>query len=399
MLKVVIVGAGPTGATLALLLVQRGISVILIEASKNFRRIFRGEGLMPSGLDALEQMGLMDIVAKVPHRALDRWEFVVDGRTLFQVKEPILGSKPVLLLSQPAFLEEVVSAAQTHDGTFELIQGVSVRDIVRSPSGRISGVCLSDDRIIATDLVIGADGRNSVIRQKANLSIVHQSRQFDVLWFKFRENDCLTESNTFYSVLKQHHGMGIFQSAEGHWQIGWSLMQNHPFDWKNANWLAMMQQYAPPWFSDRLQQSPENLENPILLSVVVGRCPQWWQPGLLLLGDAAHPMSPIRAQGINMALRDVIVATNALVPVLQKDDPDSIDAALPTVQRDREPEIIKIQQLQQIEASQAERLLNYPPLQWLVGRSPNAMKQRLAQQWVNRQSMLRQGVSQIGLNV
>jgi len=75
----VVVGAGPTGATLALLLVQRGIAVKLIEASRNFRRVFRGEGLMPSGLDALEQMGLSSVLERIPID-LRRLGVLIDNR-------------------------------------------------------------------------------------------------------------------------------------------------------------------------------------------------------------------------------------------------------------------------------------------------------------------------------
>jgi 2-polyprenyl-6-methoxyphenol hydroxylase-like FAD-dependent oxidoreductase len=89
MTQVVIVGAGPAGATLALLLVKRGIAVKLIESSRNFRRVFRGEGLMPSGLDALEQMGLSPVLESIPHRPLDAWEVLIENRFLFRVDEPI----------------------------------------------------------------------------------------------------------------------------------------------------------------------------------------------------------------------------------------------------------------------------------------------------------------------
>lgn len=88
MAQVAIAGAGPTGAALALELVKRGIPVTLIEAAKDFQRVFRGEGLMPSGLDALEQMGLSAIVEKIPHRPLDAWEFIFDNKQLFRVRNP-----------------------------------------------------------------------------------------------------------------------------------------------------------------------------------------------------------------------------------------------------------------------------------------------------------------------
>ena len=105
MTQVVIVGAGPAGAALALLLGQRGISVKLVEAATTFRRTFRGEGLMPSGLDALDQMGLSPVLDRIPHRALDAWEFWLNQRLLFRVAEPIEpGGKPCTLVSQTVLL-------------------------------------------------------------------------------------------------------------------------------------------------------------------------------------------------------------------------------------------------------------------------------------------------------
>jgi 2-polyprenyl-6-methoxyphenol hydroxylase-like FAD-dependent oxidoreductase len=162
MTQVVIVGAGPAGATLALLLVKRGIAVKLIESSRNFRRVFRGEGLMPSGLDALEQMGLSSVLESIPHRPLDAWEVLIENRFLFRVDEPIEpGGKPCTLVSQPAFLEAVLDQASTYPN-FEFVQGTPVQDLLWSEQ-RVSGVKLGDDRSIYANLVIGADGRNSVV--------------------------------------------------------------------------------------------------------------------------------------------------------------------------------------------------------------------------------------------
>jgi 2-polyprenyl-6-methoxyphenol hydroxylase-like FAD-dependent oxidoreductase len=169
MTQVVIVGAGPAGATLALLLVKRGIAVKLIESSRNFRRVFRGEGLMPSGLDALEQMGLSSVLESIPHRPLDAWEVLIENRFLFRVDEPIEpGGKPCTLVSQPAFLEAVLDEASTYSN-FEFVQGSPVQDLLWSEQ-RVSGVKLGDDRSICANLVIGADGRNSVVRPASQLT-------------------------------------------------------------------------------------------------------------------------------------------------------------------------------------------------------------------------------------
>lgn len=399
MTQVVIVGAGPTGATLALLLVQRGIAVKLIEASRNFRRVFRGEGLMPSGLDALEQMGLSSVLERIPHRPLDAWEFLIDNRFLFRVDEPMEpGGKPCTLVSQPDLLEALIDEASIYPN-FEFVQSTPVQDLLWSDQ-RISGVKLGDDRSIAADLVIGADGRNSLVRQRANLPLEQQSQSFDILWFKLADRPRFESENVFYSILHGRHGFGLFRGSEGNLQVGWALHEDAPIDWKQVDWSEMFASASPPWLAEHFRTHAETIERPVLLSVVVGRCPRWYIPGLLLLGDAAHPMSPIRAQGINMALRDVIVAANHLVPLLHEGSGHAvIDAALPQIQDEREPEIVRAQQLQSEEAAQAERLGKSALMRWAASQLAPLLRKRVRQSWLDRQRELRQGVTQIQLTV
>jgi 2-polyprenyl-6-methoxyphenol hydroxylase-like FAD-dependent oxidoreductase len=399
MTQVVIVGAGPTGATLALVLVQRGIAVKLIEASRNFRRVFRGEGLMPSGLDALEQMGLSSVLERIPHRSLDAWEFLIDNRFLFRVDEPMEpGGKPCTLVSQPALLEALIDEASIYPN-FEFVQSTPVQDLLWSEQ-RISGVKLGDDRSIAADLIVGADGRNSIVRQRANLALEQQSQHFDILWFKLADSPRFEAENVFYSILHGRHGFGLFRGSEGNLQVGWALHEDAPIDWKQVDWSEMLASASPPWLAEHLRTHAETIERPVLLSVVVGRCPRWYTPGLLLLGDAAHPMSPIRAQGINMALRDVIVAANHLVPLLHEGSGHAaIDAALPQIQAEREPEIIRAQQLQSEEAAQAELLGKSSLMRWAASQLAPLLRKRVRRSWLDRQRELRQGVTQIQLTV
>jgi 2-polyprenyl-6-methoxyphenol hydroxylase-like FAD-dependent oxidoreductase len=399
MTQVVIIGAGPTGLTLAMLLAQRGISVKLVEASRSFRRIFRGEALMPSGLEAIEQMGLADVVAKIPHRSIDAWEFYIENRPIFRVDEPMeSGGKPCTLISQPALLEAVLEQATQYEN-FELIQGTAVRDLLWQ-NERVSGVQLSDGQEIAADLVIGADGRNSIVRQQAKLELVQADQSFDILWFKLPTSPDFQAENVFYSVLRGDAAFGVFQSSEGNLQVGWSLNRDSQIDWQQVDWAEKLAAAAPDWLASHVRAQKDAIERPLLLSIVVGRCPQWHRPGLLLLGDAAHPMSPIRAQGINMALRDAIVATNHLVPVLQQSPTlSAIDAALAQIQTEREPEIIEIQRLQQAEVAQAELMHNYPILRHAVSLLAPVIGGRIRHRWLDRQLQLRRGFTQVNLKI
>ncbi|MCY7368401.1 MAG: FAD-dependent monooxygenase [Chamaesiphon sp.] len=399
MTQVVIIGAGPTGLTLAMLLAKQGIAVKLIEASSSFRRIFRGEALMPSGLEAIDQMGLAELVTKIPHRAIDAWEFYIESRPIFRVDEPMeSGGKPCTLISQPAFLAAVLDRANQCE-QFELIQGTAVRDLLWQ-NERVSGVKLADGREISADLVIGADGRNSIVRQQAQLELVQVAQSFDILWFKLPTSAAFQAENVFYSVLRGQDAFGVFQGSEGNLQVGWSLHRDNPIEWQKIDWAEKLAAAAPDWLASHFRAQKDSIERPLLLSIVVGRCPQWHVPGLLLLGDAAHPMSPIRAQGINMALRDAIVATNHLLPALQQSPNLAvIDTALAQIQAEREPEIIEIQRLQQAEVAQAELMHNYPILRHAVSRLAPVIGSRIRKSWLDRQLQLRRGFTQVTLKI
>lgn len=396
--QVAIVGAGPTGLTLALQLAQRGIAVTLIDAAPTLRRVFRGEALMPSGLEAIAQLGLAEVVTQIPHRALDTWAFYLEKRPLFQVKEPLApGGQPCTLISQPAFLEAVLAKANQY-AHFVAIQGTAVQDLLWQ-AGRVMGVQLSDGRRIQTDLVIGADGRMSTVRQRAELELEQQPQGFDILWFKLPSAPQFAPENVFYSMVCGQDAFGCFQGVEGNLQLGWSLHQDDPLDWRQIDWAEKLAAVSPAELAAHFRQHRQAIERPRLLSIVVGLAPLWHRPGLLILGDAAHPMSPIRAQGINMALRDVIVAVNHLLPCLQPQPGNlaHLDAILPLIQTERQPEIIRIQQLQAAEIAQAQLLRSSALLRFGVSRLAPWIGPRIRQSWLQRQLLLRQGVVEVAL--
>lgn len=438
--QVVIVGAGPTGAALALLLVKQGIAVTLVEAARDFDRVFRGEGLMPSGLDALAQMGLSPLLERIPHRQISGWEFLLGDRRLFRVDEPMGAKQPCTLVSQPPLLEALVAEARFYP-MFKFIQGVAVKDLQWSQNAhrtidRVAGVKLADGREIAAMLVIGADGRNSVIRQRSGLELVKQPKEIDVLWFKLPSHPRFVEDNVFCSIVNGNSIFSVFHGAEaGKLHLAWVLSahgqeQNLNQQWKQQNWAETFASLSPEWLAAHFRSCAGAIEPPIRLSVVVGRCPVWHKPGVLLLGDAAHPMSPVRAQGINLALRDVIVAANYLVPILKNRQIDKetvhnetvnnidstnqidttripteqvnlsqIDLALSQIQAEREPEIVRAQALQRQEARQGELIRHNKYLRTVVQQIAPLIRNPLRSSWERRQQKMREGVTSVQLIV
>ncbi|MBD1916606.1 MULTISPECIES: FAD-dependent oxidoreductase [Cyanophyceae] len=407
--RVIIVGAGPTGATLALLLARRGIPVTLIEATRDFQRQFRGEGLMPSGLDALTQMGLDPLLKTVPHRPLSAWEFWLNDRRLFRADEPLGSARPCTLVSQPPLLEALVQTAQRQPN-FEWIAGTAVKDVLwQSDSeasqneNRVTGVHLTDGRILKADLVIGADGRASVIRKKAELILETQPKSIDVLWFELLAPPGYAADNRFCTVVKKGRVFSLFHGAEeGKMHLAWAIASTEPTEQKD--WATTFAALVPPEFVEHFQLAKDSISPPMRLSVLVGRCPRWHRPGLLLLGDAAHPMSPVRAQGINMALRDAIAAANHLIPVFKTADtsapnPTALDRALAHIQTEREPEIIQAQKLQAHEASRGELLRRFGLLRQGLSIFSPLVGPAIKQIWTQQQQPLREGITTVRLNL
>ncbi|ESA38076.1 2-polyprenyl-6-methoxyphenol hydroxylase-like oxidoreductase [Leptolyngbya sp. Heron Island J] len=398
--RVIIVGAGPAGASLALLLARSGIHVTLLEQETTFERVFRGEGLMPAGMDALHQMGLSELLKTLPHRRLESWNIHLGGQEVFVIPEPDLGERSLNIISQPALLQGMVEEASRHE-CFEFKTDCQVQDLLWE-NNRVVGVQIklgNSTTEIRADLVVGCDGRGSLVRRKAKLAIELQPDQYDVLWFKLPAPQQLQKTCQFYLMAKaQQHPASCYTSWDGQLQYGLILPKGGLGQLGDVDWLSAAAKSAPDWLGAHVLAQRGAVSKPVRLNVVVGHCNQWWRPGVLLLGDAAHPMSPIRAQGINLALRDAIVATNYLVPALQK-TLETIDNALPTIQQQRMPEVVRSQTLQIREANSLKVIRSSP---WklaiaqqilpLAGKLP-----WLQQAWLARQHDLRHGSQPVQL--
>ncbi len=400
---VVIVGAGPAGASLALQLACAGVPVTLIEATREFSRQFRGEALMPSGLEALAAMGLETLLRELPQRTLEGWSFKIEGRELFSADEPLGSARPCTLVSQGPMLEALVERAKALPG-FTWLPGTAIADLIEH-GGRISGVRLVDGRCLEAALVVGSDGRRSVVRQRAGLALDALGSPIDVLWFRLPSAPEFEQPNRFTTLVAQGQICSLFAGTRaGELQLGWVASKpDGSASWSErsaTDWCETFAQLAPEPLAQHLRQQAGALMGPVRLNVEVGRCPLWHRRGLLLLGDAAHPMSPVRAQGLNMALRDSLVAARSLALLWgaaaragdQGPDPADIDGALGRIQADRLPEITRIQDLQAQEAGRGELLRSQGFLRCALALAAPLAGAALKRHWIHQQRVLRDGL-------
>jgi 2-polyprenyl-6-methoxyphenol hydroxylase-like FAD-dependent oxidoreductase len=385
--RFVVVGAGPAGLSMALQLARDGHHVELVEASRQFSRQFRGDALMPCGQEALARMGLGSLLEALPQRTLDGWSVWVEGRRLFQVTEPMGSLQPCRLVPQQRLLEGLLNLA-LQQPSLRWHPGQAVKDLCRS-AGRITGVELADGRCLQADLVLGCDGRQSLLRRQAGLALAERGEPFELLWFELPGPLPAEVDGGFSTHLRSGAIGSACVGAGGEWQLAWLLNRLQPTPQRSAReWAELLAQLLPERQAAVLRKRAGELLGPQKLTVQVGLARQWRRPGLLLLGDAAHPMSPVRAQGINMALRDSLVAAHWL----SRSKAEGLDAAAVAVERQRRPEIQRMQQLQSAEARQGH-LIGHSPLLRATLSSAAAIAGPLAKQvWMARQAPMREGL-------
>jgi 2-polyprenyl-6-methoxyphenol hydroxylase-like FAD-dependent oxidoreductase len=352
--SVLIVGAGPAGAALAYLLSRRGVAVTLLEQHSDFARAFRGEGLQPSGVDALVQMGFGEKLSLLPQARINIIELHRGGRLRGRIDTAQLGFIGQFV-SQPALLQMLTKEAGLAPG-FQLEMGVRARQLVQE-GDRVIGVSAETTQGAKTyhaDLVIGTDGRHSITRKEGGFTELAVRQNFDVVWFKVPFPDFWPDHATVRLELGNGYLSGGIPSSDGQLQTGFTIAKGS-FRQLRARgteaWTEEIQQHLSPELAAHVRAHAGAVQKTVLLDVIVGRLTSWTRPGLLLLGDAAHPMSPIGGQGLNVALRDALVAANHLCPVLASGgDQAAIDAAAQRVAQERMPEIVALQEHQDKQA-------------------------------------------------
>jgi 2-polyprenyl-6-methoxyphenol hydroxylase-like FAD-dependent oxidoreductase len=330
-----IVGGGPAGMMLGYLLARADVDVIVIEKHRDFLRDFRGDTIHPSTLELMKELGVLDEFLQRPHQKLKHLKLKIAGEsiTLADFSKINAFCQYLVFMPQWDFLDFIAYQANKYP-SFHLIMECEAVDLIEE-HGKVSGVKAKTSSglvNILTDLTISADGRKSVLRDKAGFNIQNIGAPMDVIWVRVSKKP---EYSTEYLG---HFGQGsilITIDRGDYWQCAFVIpkgqfekFKEHGIDYLRQKMVSKM-----PLLEDSINEI-EDWDDCFLLTVAVDRLKKWWRSGFMCIGDAAHAMSPIGGVGINLAIQDAVAAANELVPALEGGG--DVEAALEKIQKRRE---------------------------------------------------------------
>jgi 2-polyprenyl-6-methoxyphenol hydroxylase-like FAD-dependent oxidoreductase len=314
-----IVGGGPAGMMLGLLLARAGVDVVVLEKHADFLRDFRGDTIHPSTLEVMAELGLLDALLRLPHQEIGIL-YVKIGDTVLPVADfqhlPTR-CRFIALMPQWDFLDFLAREAGGYPG-FHLLMRAEVTDLIEE-GGRVVGVRASTERgpvDIHADLVIGADGRHSVVRARAGLPIREFGAPIDVLWFRLSR----TSDDPGTTLGRIDRGRILVMINRGdYWQCGFVIPKGTVETLRSRGIDAFRDTIArlAPALADSVHEL-RDWKSVSLLTVRIDRLTRWFRAGLLCIGDAAHAMSPVGGVGINLAIQDAVAAANILVSPLRE---------------------------------------------------------------------------------
>jgi 2-polyprenyl-6-methoxyphenol hydroxylase-like FAD-dependent oxidoreductase len=314
-----IAGGGPAGMMLGYLLARSGIDVIVLEKHNDFLRDFRGDTIHPSTLELMHELGLLDEFLKRPHQQLQHLGAQIDD---FAVEIGDLSHLPtrckfVAFMPQWDFLNFLAEAGRKFK-TFRVMMNAEATDLIQQ-GGAVRGVQVKTaggPLEIHADLVVAADGRHSVLRERAGLEVEVLGAPMDVLWLRLSRH-AATDPTLTLGRFRRGKFM-VMLNREDYWQCAF-IIPKGALDELKARGIESFRAdivNVAPFLADRVAEL-KSWDDVKLLSVAVDRLRQWYRPGLLCIGDAAHAMSPIGGVGINLAVQDAVAAANILVPAFQ----------------------------------------------------------------------------------
>ena len=313
---------------LALLLARQGVEVLVLEKHADFLRDFRGDTVHPSTLEIMHELGILDEFLKRPHQEIRQLSGQI-GREFITIADFThlpTHCKFVALMPQWDFLDFVKEKASRYPG-FHLKMQAEVTDLLEE-NGAIVGVRAktpSGSLTVRAELTVGADGRHSVVRQRAGLHVIDLGAPMDVMWMRLSRQPS-DRQQTF-----GHFDRGrilVLLNRDTYWQAAFVIAKGEAEHVRERGLPAFREQIAElePFLRDRLEEI-KDWKQVSLLTVAVDRLEKWHRKGLLCIGDAAHAMSPIGGVGINLAIQDAVATSNLLGAALRRGAPTEHELA------------------------------------------------------------------------
>ena len=371
-----IAGGGPAGMMLALLLARSGFAVLVLEKHVDFLRDFRGDTIHPSTLEVMHELGVLQEFLQRPHQEVRTLGGQI-GDTFLQLADFThlpTHCRFIALMPQWEFLSFIADQARRYP-SFRIEMQAEAAALIEE-GGRVVGVRAETPQgplAVRADLVVGADGRHSIVREKAGLETIDLGAPMDVLWMRLSRHP--TDPAQTLGRLDAGRIL-VMLNREEYWQCAFVIPKGGFDQIRQGGLAAFRREIArlAPHLGDRVGEL-DDWTDIKLLTVAVDRLRVWHRPGLLCIGDAAHAMSPIGGVGINLAIQDAVAAANILVPRLLQGAPGEND--LQAVQHRREFPTRATQRLQLLVQNrvighvlQSTGKLSPPLAVQLVGRWP-----------------------------